>query len=71
MPCKYLLFKKDKVADSISLNVPPISLSNVPPVSLLNVPGVSEWNVPPVSLLNVPPFINQVPVFKGSLLHGC
>lgn len=28
--------------DSISLNVPPISLSNVPPVSLLNVPGVSE-----------------------------
>ena len=30
------------VYDSISLNVPPISLSNVPPVSLLNVPGVSE-----------------------------
>lgn len=44
-----------KIDDSISLNVPPISLSNVPPVSLLNVS----------------PFINQEPVFKGSLLHGC
>jgi hypothetical protein len=39
---KYEIDVVERLIDSISLNVPPISLSNVPPVSLLNVPGVSE-----------------------------
>ena len=35
-----------KLADNITSNVPPISLTNVPGVSLLNVPPVSHTNVP-------------------------